>query len=73
MAIRIRNSDNIKGIKIVGTDKSIKIAAQLADNTTLFFKSKKDILKAIDLVEQFGNLSGLELNKETTYAMDWMQ
>lgn len=42
----------------------IKVS-QLADDTSLFMKYN-DIEKALKLVEEFGNVSGLKLNKDKT-------
>ena len=60
LACRIRSEKNIKGfqIKLNGKDCSIKIC-QLADDTTLFLKSKKETSLVMNLIETFG--SSLEL------------
>ena len=58
----LRSGLFIHGVKI--GKKSIKIA-QLADDTTLFLKYE-DIPKAIELVEEYGKVSGLTLNKSKT-------
>jgi hypothetical protein len=68
MAIEIRNSNSIEGIKFENNNKQIK-KAQLADDTTLFLKSEQDILNAINLVEIFGKCSGLQLVIKKTEAM----
>ena len=44
---------------------SIKIS-QLADDTTLFYNSKEDVLKAMNEIEIFGSFSGLLLNRNKT-------
>lgn len=70
MALNLRKANNIKGIKVkteLGyTDIRI---SQLADDTTLFLKSKTDIINALDIIKIFGIFSGLELNKKKTEAM----
>lgn len=67
MANKIRENPNIKGIeiKLDGKTHSLKIS-QLADDTTLFLKSKEEILSALNIIEIFGSFSGLKLNKNKT-------
>ena len=70
MANNIRNNINLEGTKIktmYGT-KTIKLT-QLADDTTLFLKSKNEINIALNTVEDFGNVSGLKLNRNKTEGM----
>ncbi len=60
MSISIRKNKNIKGIKI--DDTEIKIT-QFADDTTLITDgSKTSISSAIEVIENFGAISGLKLN-----------
>jgi len=35
----------------------------MADDTKLFLNSKQDIINALKIVENYGKLSGLKLNK----------
>ena len=67
MAIKLRQNKGLKGIeiKLNGRDCSLKIC-QLADDTTLFLKSRKDISLAMNIIETFGTLSGLKLNRNKT-------
>jgi len=41
----------------------------MADNTTLFLKSKYDIINALKVVEKYGKLTGHKLNKSKAEAM----
>ena len=59
-AIKLRNSTNIAGLVINGTE--IKIS-QLADDTTLFLKDNNSIKNALELVNMFYKCSGLNINK----------
>jgi hypothetical protein len=64
MAIKLRETKHIRGIEIklnsiTGNLKN----CQLADDTTLFLKTKHEITIAMNIIEEFGNLSGLKLNK----------
>ena len=72
LACKIRQENKIKGfsIKINGKQHCIKIT-QLADDTTLFLKSKSEIHIALNLIEVFGTLSGLKLNRNKTEGI-WL-
>jgi len=66
MAKKIRYSDQINGIQIHKEPyKSVKIT-QLADDTTLFLRHDNDIINALHPVDQFGENSGLKLNRNKT-------
>ena len=70
MACRLRNNEKIEGIKIKLNEKehSIQIS-QLADDTTLFCRSKKDVELAMNEIEIFGSFSGLILNRNKTEGL----
>ena len=67
MALRLRENENINGIKVKIDDKAhiIKIS-QLADDTTLFMSSKTDIVLAMNEIEIFESFSGVILNRNNT-------
>jgi hypothetical protein len=72
MAIKLRETRHVIGIEInlnsiTGNLKN----CQLADNTTLFLKTKHDITIAMNIIEEFCNLSGLKLNKNKTEGI-WL-
>ena len=54
MALKFRNSNEVKGItiKLDGKSYSVKIS-QLADDTTLFRKDKNDVIFAMNIIEIF--------------------
>ena len=58
MAIRWRENKQIRGIeiKLNSTTGNLK-NCQLADDTTLFLKSKPEIRIAMNVIEEFDNLS----------------
>ena len=60
MASRLRNNKDIKGFQIKIDEKThnIKIS-QLADDTTLFCRSKEEIYLAFNEIETFGSFSRL--------------
>jgi hypothetical protein len=57
----------LKGAEITGNIKM----CQLADDTTLFQKTKHEITIAMNIIEEFGNLSGFKLNKNKTEGI-WL-
>ena len=59
LSLNIVHDTDFKGISIF--NREIRIS-QLADDTTLFLKDKEQLVKAIDLVQQFSLASGLKLN-----------
>ena len=67
LACRVRSDQHLKGyqIKLDGKKCSIKIC-KLADDTTLFLKSKEEISRAMNIIEIFGTFSGLKLNRTKT-------
>ena len=67
MTIKLRETKHIRGIeiKLNSITGNLKIC-QLADDTTLFLKTKHEITIAMNIIEEFGNLSGLKLNKNKT-------
>jgi hypothetical protein len=67
MAIKLRETKHIRGIEInlnsiTGNLKN----CQLADDTTLFLKTKHEITIDMNIIKEFGNLSGLRLKKNKT-------
>ena len=70
MALQIRNTDSLSGIKVKINSifKYIKLT-QLADDTTLFLNSVLEVKIALQIIETFGKHSGLILNKNKTDAM----
>ena len=63
LAINIRNSENIKGIKC--DSSNIKIT-QYADDTCLFLNNTISLEFALELFENFYRYAGLRLNKDKT-------
>ena len=69
MAVRLRQEESIHGLKFYNTQaKEFKIS-QLADDTTLFLRSKSDITNALNIIDIFGSLSGLILNREKSQGI----
>ena len=59
LSIHILNNHNILGLKIF--DREIKIS-QLADDTALFLRDKKQVKTALGCISKFSKSSGLMLN-----------
>ena len=66
MALHIRQSKSIEGIKVEGC--SIKIT-QLADDTTLFLKDTPSLRSVFSFLDRFNRCSGLKLNRSKTEIM----
>ena len=68
LACKIRQDKEIKGINIF--QKELKIS-QFADDTTLLNSNRNSVRRAINVLDNFGNLSGLGLNQSKTKAL-WL-
>ena len=66
LSTTLKNSKNIKGISINGTEILI---SQLADDTTLYLRNKESVINSIQILEHFFRCAGLRLNKDKTEAM----
>ena len=68
LACKIRQDNEIQGINIFG--KELKLS-QFADDTTLLNSNCNSVNKAIAVLDNFGNISGLKLNPSKTKAL-WL-
>ena len=68
MAIKIRNSVHIQGIKIAGKETKI---AQMADDTTLVLQNLTSLQGVMNILRIFEAFAGLKLNKIKSEAM-WL-
>ena len=68
MANKIRQSTNVKGICLFGNELKL---SQFADDTNLICSDLASADNAVQILDDFGNISGLRLNKEKTQAM-WL-
>ncbi|KAK2570047.1 LINE-1 retrotransposable element ORF2 protein [Acropora cervicornis] len=68
MANKIRQSHLIKGVSLFGNE--IKLS-QFADDTNLVCSDLLSVEKALQILDDFGDIPGLRLNKENTQAM-WL-
>ena len=60
----IRNNQNIKGLDVVGVEQKI---LQYADDTSLFIAPKeKSLRECMQVLNEFHEISGLQINVETT-------
>ena len=66
LACKIRQGKKIQGIKIFR--KELKIS-QFADDTTLLNSNRNSVSRALNVLDNFGNLSGLRLNSSKTKAL----
>ena len=68
LACKIRQDKKIQGINIFGQELKL---SQFADDTTLFNSNCNSINKAISVLDNFGDISGLKLNPSKTKAL-WL-
>ena len=68
MANKIRQSTNVKGICLFGNELKL---SQFADDTNLISSDLASADNAVQILDDFGNISGLRLNKEKTQVM-WL-
>ncbi len=59
LADKVRQADNIEGIKL---DKTSAKICQYADDATLFLRHDNDFKKCICIISEFGKTSGMKLN-----------
>ena len=69
LAAKIRQDSNCKGISLPDGQK-VKIS-QSADDTTIITENVESLKSHLQILDRFGNASGLKLNKKKTKAM-WM-
>ena len=68
LACKIRQDKEIQGINIFR--KELKIC-QFADDTTLLNSNRNSVSRMLNVLDNFGNLSGLRLNSSKTKAL-WL-
>ena len=67
LAIKIRNNEKIKGIKINNKDF---VLTQYADDTTVILDGSEDSLKeTLNELEEFSKKSGLKVNLSKTHVV----
>ena len=62
LALKIRQGNQIKGITLPNSPKSIRIL-QYADDTTLFLRNRTDLREVLSEIKKFSFVSGLNLNE----------
>ena len=62
LALKIRQGNQIKGITLPNSPKSIRIV-QYADDTTLFLRNRTDLREVQSEIKRFPSVSGLNLNE----------
>ena len=68
MANKVRQEPGFKGIKILGNELKL---SQYAVDTNLFCADLASVEKILEIVENFGNMAGLKLNRRKTKAI-WL-
>ena len=68
LANKIRQDLHVKGIEVLGNELRL---SQYADDTNLFCADLASVEKPLEIVDNFGSLSGLKLNRKKTKAI-WL-
>ncbi len=66
LSINIRSNKNIQGITVDGEESELEI---FADDLTAFFLNDTSLAKFLDLLEDFGECSGLRMNQDKSEIM----
>ena len=67
LATKIRKENGLKGFEIkYNKSKCTLKISQMADDATIFLKSKEEVSNVLNIIEIFGSISGLILNKSKT-------
>ena len=69
LAVKIRQDPDYRGISLPD-GQEVKIS-QFADDTTIITENVESLKPHLQILDRFGNISGLKLNKKKTKAM-WM-
>ena len=69
MSIKLRGTTNIKGINFENLNISIPKILQYADDTTLILNDEYELETALDIVDKFGKLCGLKLNRNKSSVL----
>ena len=70
LASKIRREPNCRGVSLPN-DQEAKIS-QFADDTTLISSDTESLRCSLQIVEQFGSISGLKLKKDNESNVDWL-
>ena len=62
LALKIRQGNQIKGITLPNSPKSIRIL-QYADDTTFFLRNRADLREVLSEIKKLSSVSGLNLNE----------
>ena len=68
MSNKIRQSDSVKGVSLCVNEVKL---SQFAEDTNLFCADLPSVQSSLQILEEFGKISDLNLNKEKTKAI-WL-
>ena len=69
LSLKLRNTEQISGISIPGKDIVLNKIHQYADDTSLILKDERELESAFKIIESFGTLSGLRLNRQKSVVL----
>ena len=69
LSIKLHNSEDLKGISINPANLKLAKVLQYADDLSLFVKNEAELEAALKIIENFGMLSGLQLNRQKSIVL----
>lgn len=70
LALRVKQNKDLKGYKIRGKESEVEVKlSQYADDGIMFLNDEDQIYKAISIINEFGILSGLKLNRNKSIGL----
>ena len=69
MSIKLRSVSNIKDCTLLPNNTKIPRIFQYADDTTILVKSESNLECALNIIDKFGKVSGLKLNRNKSVVL----
>lgn len=69
LSLKLRNSNKISGIYCARKNIQLNTVLQYADDTSLLLKDEHELESSLEIIEEFGTLSGLKLNRHKSVVL----
>ena len=69
LSIKLQNSNEFKGISITSENLNLCKVVQYADDLSLFVKNENELEAALIIIDNFGMVSGLKLNRQKSMVL----